>query len=90
LRISSSRSAERGWADAMTRKLVTTLVVKDLTLFFRNRFFAFITVLALVFYVLVYYLLPGSVDELLEIGFYAPDLPPLDHRAVGSGGRGDP
>lgn len=61
----------------MNRELVTTLVVKDLTLFFRNRFFAFITILALVFYVLIYYLLPASVDELLEIGFYAPDLPPL-------------
>jgi ABC-2 type transport system permease protein len=61
----------------MNRELVTTLVVKDLTLFFRNRFFAFITVLALVFYVLIYYLLPSSVDETFDIGIYAPDLPPL-------------
>lgn len=52
-----------------------TLVAKDLTLYFRNRFFAFITVLALAFYILIYFLLPASVDENLEIALYAPAAP---------------
>jgi len=48
------------------------LVVKDLTLFFRNRFFAFITVLGLVAFVGLYLLMPRTVDEVMELGLYAP------------------
>lgn len=52
-----------------------TLVAKDFTLYFRNRFFAFVTVLALVFYIGIYFLLPDSVDETLEMVVYGPALP---------------
>jgi ABC-2 type transport system permease protein len=61
----------------MSWQVVSTLVVKDFILYFRNRFFALITGLALVAYGGIYYLLPATVDETLEIGLYAPDLPAL-------------
>lgn len=60
----------------MNGQIVSALVAKDLILFFRNRFFAFITVLALVAYAAVYFLMPARVDETLEMGLYAPTLPP--------------
>jgi ABC-2 type transport system permease protein len=60
----------------MNWRIVRTLVVKDLTLYFRNRFFAFVSVLALVAYAALYFLLPRTVDETLEIGIYAPAIPP--------------
>jgi ABC-2 type transport system permease protein len=59
----------------MSAQLIGTLVAKDLSLFFRNRFFAFITVLGLVFYIAMYFLLPSQVDETLELALYAPDIP---------------
>ena len=52
---------------------VKALVSKDLVLFFRNSFFAFITVLGLVSYIAMYLLLPGSIDETIGLGLYAPD-----------------
>jgi len=59
----------------MNARVIGTLVAKDLSLFFRNRFFAFITVLGLVFYIAMYFLLPNQVDETLELALYAPDIP---------------
>jgi len=59
----------------MDWRIVRTLVVKDVTLYFRNRFFAFITILALVAYAVMYFLMPNAVDEEIEIGLYAPGMP---------------
>jgi len=56
----------------MNRRIIGALIAKDLSLFFRNRFFAIITVLGLVFYIVIYLVMPKSVDESLEIGLYAP------------------
>ncbi len=52
--------------------IIRALVSKDLSLFFRNRFFGIVTVLALVFYLIFYFVMPSSVDENLAIGIYAP------------------
>ncbi len=60
----------------MNARIISALVAKDLLLFFRNRFFALITVLGLVFYAVIYFLLPAEVDELLTIGVYGPTFPP--------------
>lgn len=60
----------------MNANLISAIVVKDLSLYFRNRFFAFITVLGLVFYAIIYYLMPATVDETVTIGVYAPAIPP--------------
>ncbi|MDF1500545.1 MAG: ABC transporter permease [Anaerolineales bacterium] len=54
---------------------ILALVGKDIKLYFKNRFFALITVLALVFYTGVYFLMPAQVDETIEIGWVAPELP---------------
>jgi ABC-2 type transport system permease protein len=59
----------------MNLRILFALVRKDFLLFFRNRFFALITVLALVAYSVIYYLLPSTVDEQLELGFYAESIP---------------
>lgn len=56
----------------MNWQTIPPLMRKDLTLFFRNRFYAFITLLALVAYTGIYYLMPKQVDEVIEIGLYAP------------------
>ena len=57
----------------MNWRIIGALVAKDLSLFFRNRFFAIVTVLGLVIYLLLYFLvLPQSVDESLDIGLYTP------------------
>jgi len=61
----------------MNWRIVWTLVRKDLKLFFRNRFFAFVSVLGLFAYIGIYYLLPGSVEEAIKIGLIADELPPI-------------
>ncbi len=55
--------------------LIGTLVSKDARLYFSNQFFALITVLGLVAYVAIFYLLPSTVDETLEMALFAPDVP---------------
>ena len=59
----------------MNGSTIHPLVAKDLKLFFRDRFFAFISVLGLVFYAIAYFVMPPSVDESLGLGLYAPILP---------------
>ena len=59
----------------MNPRIVRTLIAKDLKLYLKNRFFAFITILGLVAYIVIYFLLPNAVDETLKLGLYAPTLP---------------
>ncbi len=56
----------------MNWQTIPPLIQKDLTLFFRNKFYAFITILALAAYIGVYYAMPNMVDEVIEVGLYAP------------------
>ena len=71
----------------MSWDIVRALIIKDFTLFFRNRFFAFISVLELVTYIVIYVVMPRTVDETLELAVYAPDPPPLLEQAAGQGHR---
>lgn len=59
----------------MNAKLLGILIQKDLMLYFRNRYFAIITVLGLGMYILIYSVLPAQVDERFSLGLYAPTLP---------------
>lgn len=59
----------------MSALALRALVVKDLTLFFRNRFYAFITVVGLAAYVGIYFLMPATVDETFEVAFLETTLP---------------
>ena len=54
---------------------IRALVGKDFSLFFRNKFFALITVGALIMYIVVYFVMPANVDETLRIGFFVDHLP---------------
>lgn len=56
----------------MNWQTILPLIGKDLKLFFRNRFYTFITLVALVAYIGVYYVMPDRVDEIIEVGLYAP------------------
>jgi ABC-2 type transport system permease protein len=51
------------------------MITKDIVLYFRNRFYAMITVMGLVFYAVIYFLLPSNVDEEIDLGIYATELP---------------
>lgn len=61
----------------MNARILRTLIGKDLRLYFRNRFFAFITILALALYVVIYWALPATVSEQLKLAVYAPTIPPV-------------
>ena len=69
----------------MNWQIVRALIAKDFKLYFRNRFFAFITALALVAYIVIYFLMPSTVDETLEMAVYAPVLPPVLEQAGSHG-----
>jgi ABC-2 type transport system permease protein len=61
----------------MNLRMVAALVQKDIALYFKNRFFALVTVLGLVVYVAVFFALPRTVDETLQMGWFGPSLPEL-------------
>lgn len=69
----------------MNWQIVRALIAKDFKLYFRNRFFALITVLGLVAYVAIYFVMPQTVDETLEMAVYAPVLPPILEQAGSQG-----
>ncbi len=69
----------------MNWRIIGALVAKDFSLFFRNRFFALITVLGLVAYLVIYFIMPSSVNESLEIGLYAPVMLPAFEQMQGEG-----
>lgn len=53
--------------------MIGTLVVNDIKLFFRNRFFAIVTALALVLYLVIYFLLPNQTEDSLRVAYYLED-----------------
>jgi len=69
----------------MSWSIIQALVAKDLRLFFRNRFFAYISIVGIAFYIGIYFLMPSSLDEALDIGLYAPVLPPVFEQVQGEG-----
>lgn len=60
----------------MNGRIIKALLKKDMSLFMSNRFYLLITVVAVVFYVGIYFILPAKVDEKLSLAMYAPVLPP--------------
>ena len=60
----------------MNWRIIGALVSKDFSLFFRNRFFAVVTIIGIIAYLAIYFVMPKSVNESLEIGLYAPVIPP--------------
>lgn len=63
--------------------MIGTLVVNDIKLFFRHRFFAIVTAIGVVFYLVIYFLLPNQVDQSLGMAFFIEDREiPLYQRLV--------
>ncbi len=61
----------------MNGRILRALILKDIQVFFSNQFFALVTGLALVAYAAIYFLMPSTVDETVEIAIFAPALPQL-------------
>jgi ABC-2 type transport system permease protein len=59
----------------MNGRIIGALIQKDLQVFFSNQFFALVTGLALVAYAAIYFLMPSTVDETVEMAIFAPALP---------------
>lgn len=59
----------------MNGRIILALIQKDIQIFFSNQFFALITVLALVAYAGVYFAMPATVDETVEIAIVGSNLP---------------
>jgi ABC-2 type transport system permease protein len=59
----------------MNLRMLAALVYKDLTLYFKNRFYAFVTPLGLIAYLAIYFFLPNTVDETIQLGWYGPQFP---------------
>lgn len=55
----------------MNFKNIFILTKKDLTLFFRNKFFSFITILGIVAYIIIYFTMPKTTEDKMKIGIYS-------------------
>jgi ABC-2 type transport system permease protein len=60
----------------MNPRVIGALLKKDLALFRSNRFYLLITVVGIIFYIGIYFVLPSKVDEKLSLAMYAPVVPP--------------
>lgn len=54
----------------MNSRIIRALVEKDFKLYFRNRLFGVVAVVALVAYIGIYFAMPGTVDETLDVAIY--------------------
>ena len=60
----------------MNGRTIRALLKRDVSLFVSNRFYLLITIIGLVFYAAIYFILPSDVDERLSLAMHAPVLPP--------------
>lgn len=72
----------------MNTRRILAIVRRDALAFSRDRFYTLMTVLGLVFYVAIFWALPGSVDDTVTIGLRLPDLQPDDLADLAGGGVG--
>lgn len=63
--------------------VVRAFVAKDLRMQARDRFYVVVTIVGLVFYITVFWLLPATVDETLHLGVHLEDAPGLLGDLVG-------
>jgi ABC-2 type transport system permease protein len=57
--------------------IVRAILAKDLREFARDRFYVLVSVLGLVVYVVVFWILPSTVDETVAVGLHLEDAGPL-------------
>src|SRR4030042_1368932 len=70
----------------MNTRVIKALLKKDLVLFMSNRFYMLITVVGIIFYIGIYFILPSKVDEKLSLAMYAPVVPPAFVQLTGHEG----
>jgi ABC-2 type transport system permease protein len=70
----------------MNWRIIKTVVGKDMMLLFKDRLFGFVTILSVIIYIVFYLIMPRTLDETIEIGFYAPLSPLLFNRNMESEG----
>jgi ABC-2 type transport system permease protein len=63
--------------------IIKALLKKDISLFMSNRFYMLITIVGLVFYIGIYFVLPARLDEKLSLAMYAPVVPPAFSQLTG-------
>lgn len=61
----------------MNWRIISTLIAKDFSLFFRKRFFTALTAVGLIMYLVIYFIMPNSVNDTLELGLYTPVTLPV-------------
>jgi ABC-2 type transport system permease protein len=54
--------------------IIAKIIAKDFRAFSRDKLFLFLSVLGLVFYVLIFWLVPSTVDESISLGIVETDL----------------
>ena len=74
----------------MNARIIAALVMKDIVLIFRNKLFLLITVFGTIAYIVIYFVIPTTVDESLKIGLYsdAPTVPPVFQQLLSGGQEG--
>ena len=58
----------------MNWRIIRVLIGKDLLLYFRDKFYGFITIFSILLYLGIFFIMPGAVDEIIKIGVNAPQL----------------
>ena len=74
----------------MNLRIIFALVIKDMVLYFRNKLFLLITIVGTVAYLVLYFVMPSTVNENLKAGLYSdtPTLPPVFQQLVNGGIEG--
>jgi len=70
----------------MKPRVIKALLKKDFSLFMSNRFYMLITVVGIIFYIVIYFLMPSHVDEQLSIAMYADEIPEVFAQLSGQEG----
>jgi ABC-2 type transport system permease protein len=69
----------------MSWQTIKTLISKDFKLFFRDKFFGIMTIVSIVMFIVLYFIMPKTLDETIEIGLYAPHAPDMLKISTGEG-----
>jgi len=56
----------------MNWPIIKTLIAKDIILYARDKTFGIMTIVVIIIYIVIYFIMPRTVNETIEIGFYSP------------------
>jgi ABC-2 type transport system permease protein len=70
----------------MNTRVIKALIKKDLALFVSNRFYMLITIIGLVCYIGIYFVVPVPLDKKLSLAMYVPIVPPAFSHLTGHEG----